>query len=157
MQTAPLFNQMPPTFLQLQAVKHESTDVRNFVIETQTCLDIFQGRVTAPRSHAVISIDLLRASNLISSYLLCYSQLKWFRHSTFFLSTKEETWELLCVLHLSSWILQKEHTQRTWFCAFQCRETVKDAKMATKKKNILHNILQCRTAFTPKHFVIKQK
>lgn len=24
-----------------------------------TCLDIFQGRVTAPRSHAVISIDLL--------------------------------------------------------------------------------------------------
>lgn len=106
-------------------LKHKTTYIKISWSGTPTCLDIFQGRVTAPRSHAVISIDLLMASKLISSY---FSHLKWFWHRTVLLSTKAETWELLCVLHLSSWNLQTEHTQKTWFCALQCKETVKDTE-----------------------------
>lgn len=109
--------------------------VRNFVIGTQTCLDIFQGRVTAPRSHPVISMDLLMTSKLISSYLFSSLQLKWFWHRTVLFSTMVETWELLCVLRLSSWSLQTEHTQRTWFCALQCKETVKDTENVKRRKN----------------------
>lgn len=39
-----------------------------------------------------------------------------------------ETWELLCVLHQSSWTLQTEHIQKTWFCALQLKEIIKDRK-----------------------------
>lgn len=76
-------------------------------------------------------------SKLIFSCLLCFSQLKKLECRTVLFSWKAETWELLCDLHLSIWILPTEHTQRTWFSSWQCKETVSEHTEEVKSAQIL--------------------
>lgn len=68
---------------------------------TQTCLDTFHGRVTAPRSHAVISIDLRMALNACVNFVL-YLSCIFNKLQGRALYLAQHTSELLCVLHLSS-------------------------------------------------------
>lgn len=58
--------QWPSTILGLLMKTVKSENWCEYQQDTQTCLEIFQGRVTAPRSHAVISMDLLTAHEFMS-------------------------------------------------------------------------------------------
>lgn len=106
-----VFSGMTCTSLQC---KKKSTDSNLFGYLPRTS---DSSQITRCHQHGPVEVT----SKLIFSCLLCFSQLKKFECRTVLFSWKAETWELLCDLHLSIWILLTEHTQRIWSSSLQCK------------------------------------
>lgn len=80
-----------------QSVPHDSTYIstppnpvtwKHRCEKRPTCLEIFQGRVTAPRSQPVISMDLSMTCKLVSSYLFGCTKWKWLGRRNVFILHK---------------------------------------------------------------------